>query len=151
MLAWLMCVLLIGLGGVVSLRAAPRAQQPPAPDTTVFFETRVDAVPAGRVTVSASSLILPPGAMTITVEFDGALSLLVESGEIRIYSSRPIVGASSEGDGSAASEQVYRMMAGERVAIPPGARIRLAGAGSDAARLFSVSYTHLTLPTKRIV
>jgi len=138
-MAWLTCLVLLTVGSIVSSLAAPAQQPAPAPEMTTLFETRLDAISAGSVRLSAASLVLSPGATTLPVRVDGVLLLLVEAGEIRVLSDHPIVGAAREGDGTTTSAPVYRLAAGERVSIVDGARLSLTGAGVDPARLFVLS------------
>jgi hypothetical protein len=143
----IICVLLIAIGGLVSVRASVLQQPVTPPEMTPLFATRLVVTEPGQVTVSAATLTLSPGATTIPVQTHGALLLLVEIGEIAVVSDFPLVGASRLVDADSLDDlPVYRLAVGERVTVPPMTRLRLIGTGAEAARVFLFTITPATHP-----
>src|SRR5215217_3479266 len=94
----IICVLLIAIGGLVSVRASTLQQPITSPETTPLFATRLAITQPGQVTISAATLTLTPGATTIPFQANGPLLLLVEVGEIAVASDVPLVGATQLDD-----------------------------------------------------
>ncbi len=124
----------MGLGSSRFLQARQPAEDIAV--ATTVFETQFDGPPPGLATLSVATITLAPGQATFSLEGDGSLVILVESGTVTLLIDHVIDGLPQvEDDNASHPEITYRLRAGQRVTIPHVGTMKLRNEGDEASNL----------------